>query len=1012
MDQFISENKLKWVPYNKFKDIKYLDKGGFGTIYKATYKKYKVILKYFDYLSNSDESLNEFLNEWKIIDSSEIIRIYGFTKDPDTSNYMVIMEYANRGNLRGCLIEIANNWQQKLYKLNKIIIGLNTIHKKGLIHYNFHDGNILYSKYDKNYDGIYISDYLESCQLAKSFLKKDNIYGIIPFMAPEVLRGEPYTQASNIYSFSIIMWEFTSGILPFNDKAHDLQLALSICKGERPKIIENTPQCYVDLMKKCWDEDPSKRPSASDILDTIKNWIFHSKDINEELKSNIMEFINTPIEHNNQIVESHPQACYTSHLLNFTSGELNKSLEGFQESFESKQKYQSSQNELQNIQQNLTLQNEEFAKKESTSQIQITNLQSEKQALDGKLTEQLKQISQNLTLQNEEFAKKESTLQIQITNLQSEKQALDGKLTEQLKQISQNLTLQNEEFAKKEGTLQIQITNLQSEKQALDGKLTEQLKQISQNLTLQNEEFAKKEGTLQIQITNLQSEKLALDGKLTEQLKQISQLNQEKNNLQDKLVQKETITQELKSQQDQFKNQLNQFQIDYKQIEEENLKLENELVDLQQRNFKFEQNNQNLRLNLAEQIKEFARTENILQTQIIDLQNEKQNLASNLTEQLKQNKLTNQQVQDQICQLKQEEIKLQEKLAQTETNIQELKSHKESLIEQKEQLENRLRQFQVNYEQIEQEKIRLQNMMNDLLQDQKPTTELKAKLEKEIAQLEQKLIIEEQIKMQLTQALQIKEDKVNELEMKLVTLDQERIKQLKNKEKELSKVKGELIDKLTSGENTKEIHKEKEAKQREIDELQQELSRTSVSYDVNRKKQVFNQVNNFLKAKDDFLTLREEAIKKLRNCLENFNKKGNTIGTTRDMKTSNLADKYTKEFQNILAKYNDGLLELNKNYYSLKNIVQENKELEVSLMIENIFKLNSFNLDKYKIFKFATNSQEGTRIQLDSNMMAEDINSLKKNLNELKLELEQEKKELRNLAATILMDFMNVDSLK
>ncbi|RGB42401.1 kinase-like domain-containing protein, partial [Rhizophagus diaphanus] len=75
-------------------------------------------------------------------------------------------------------------------------------------------------------------------------------------IAPEILRGQPYTQASDIYSFSIIMWEFTSKILPFNDKAHDLQLALSICKGERPEIIENTPQCYIDLMKKCWDEDP------------------------------------------------------------------------------------------------------------------------------------------------------------------------------------------------------------------------------------------------------------------------------------------------------------------------------------------------------------------------------------------------------------------------------------------------------------------------------------------------------------------------------------------------------------------------------------------------------------------------------------------------------------------------------------------------------------------------------------------------------------------------------------
>ncbi|RGB39959.1 hypothetical protein C1646_688763, partial [Rhizophagus diaphanus] len=72
-------------------------------------------------------------------------------------------------------------------------------------------------------------------------------------IAPEILRGQPYTQASNMYSFSIIMWEFTSEILPFSDKAHDFLLALSICKGKRPEIIENTPQCYINLMKKCWD---------------------------------------------------------------------------------------------------------------------------------------------------------------------------------------------------------------------------------------------------------------------------------------------------------------------------------------------------------------------------------------------------------------------------------------------------------------------------------------------------------------------------------------------------------------------------------------------------------------------------------------------------------------------------------------------------------------------------------------------------------------------------------------
>ncbi|CAG8533558.1 18502_t:CDS:2, partial [Rhizophagus irregularis] len=47
----------------------------------------------------------------------------------------------------------------------------------------------------------------------------------------------------------------------------------------------------------------------------------------EELKSNIMEFINAPIGHNNFATKSHPKACYTSRLLDFTSKKLNEILE-------------------------------------------------------------------------------------------------------------------------------------------------------------------------------------------------------------------------------------------------------------------------------------------------------------------------------------------------------------------------------------------------------------------------------------------------------------------------------------------------------------------------------------------------------------------------------------------------------------------------------------------------------------------------------------------------------------
>jgi serine/threonine protein kinase len=240
---------------------------------------------------------------------------------------MVVMQYANKGNLRGNLTKIiTNSWKQKLHMLYRIISGLNEIHNQNLIHCDFHDGNILNHADDR----IYISD-LGLCQPVKSFLKQHDIYGVIPFMAPEVLRGKPYTPASDIYSFSMIMWEFTSGVSPFNDRAHDLQLSLSICKGERPEIIENTPQCYVDLMKKCWNQDPLKRPTSGKILNIIKKWIILPKktkiNISEELKCNVMEFINAPIGHSNPATKYHSQACYISRLLDFTSDKLNKILE-------------------------------------------------------------------------------------------------------------------------------------------------------------------------------------------------------------------------------------------------------------------------------------------------------------------------------------------------------------------------------------------------------------------------------------------------------------------------------------------------------------------------------------------------------------------------------------------------------------------------------------------------------------------------------------------------------------
>ena len=78
-------------------------------------------------------------------DSSNIIKFYGITKDSKTNDFMMVMQYANHGNLRQKLNRDFNslNSENKLYILHDIATGLCDIHKEGLTHQDFHCGNIL-----------------------------------------------------------------------------------------------------------------------------------------------------------------------------------------------------------------------------------------------------------------------------------------------------------------------------------------------------------------------------------------------------------------------------------------------------------------------------------------------------------------------------------------------------------------------------------------------------------------------------------------------------------------------------------------------------------------------------------------------------------------------------------------------------------------------------------------------------------------------------------------------------
>src|SRR5581483_11305282 len=83
----------------------------------------------------------------KVNTSLSIIQFYGITKDPETNNFMMVMDYLEDGSLRQSLnknFNSINSWD-KLNILRTIANGLSHIHAKKLIHQDFHSGNILLS---------------------------------------------------------------------------------------------------------------------------------------------------------------------------------------------------------------------------------------------------------------------------------------------------------------------------------------------------------------------------------------------------------------------------------------------------------------------------------------------------------------------------------------------------------------------------------------------------------------------------------------------------------------------------------------------------------------------------------------------------------------------------------------------------------------------------------------------------------------------------------------------------
>ncbi|GES73389.1 kinase-like domain-containing protein [Rhizophagus clarus] len=290
--QLSARNKyqlLEWIPYDRFSKVKYVAKGEFGKIYKAIWNHHGLI-SHWDVCKSQWKKIASYV---KIIDDNSLnhfVEFYGVSQDPKTKDYILVMQYARslqywigmREGIYGKPYEF--NWHLKLKDginiLSSLANGLERIHEEGLIHRNLHMGNL------------------------ELKIAKNSIYGVLPYLAPEILREKPYTKESNIYNFGIIMYEVISNIPPYyHEVKHNEHLSLKICEELRPRFNIKVPQLILHLIKRYLDANPLSRLNVRELSKILHDWLNelkkHTKNKTELTKIKLIKQIEESEKINN-----------------------------------------------------------------------------------------------------------------------------------------------------------------------------------------------------------------------------------------------------------------------------------------------------------------------------------------------------------------------------------------------------------------------------------------------------------------------------------------------------------------------------------------------------------------------------------------------------------------------------------------------------------------------------------------------------------------------------------------
>eukprot|EP01029_Cantina_marsupialis_P025028 TRINITY_DN6563_c0_g2_i1.p1 TRINITY_DN6563_c0_g2~~TRINITY_DN6563_c0_g2_i1.p1 ORF type:complete len:727 (+),score=176.77 TRINITY_DN6563_c0_g2_i1:168-2348(+) len=275
----VAEDKLQasWmIRFHELKFKKVIGKGNVGIVYDGVWGGTRVAIKklHSNWCKNKD-MVERFRTEIELMSHlhhPNVLMFLGAVIAAKIGHLCLVTELCANGNLFEFLhSEAKMTWRMRLAMACDVARGMDYMHRRaGIIQRDLKTANLLVN----DHYNIKIADFGLSRTLAPKGRQMETYCGTPANMAPEIVRQEHYSEKADVFSFAIILWELLTRKEPYKeseDTVDGIALAYAVANGKRPNIPPYCPEEYCVLMQRCWETDPSERPSFDEIFVQIKN---------------------------------------------------------------------------------------------------------------------------------------------------------------------------------------------------------------------------------------------------------------------------------------------------------------------------------------------------------------------------------------------------------------------------------------------------------------------------------------------------------------------------------------------------------------------------------------------------------------------------------------------------------------------------------------------------------------------------------------------------------------------